>query len=63
MYKLTGVSPTPLKSLERAREIAIASGLKFAYIGNVPGHPGENTYCPKCKKLLVEKGWFQHHRE
>ena len=58
MYKLTGVSPTPLRSLERAREIAIASGLKFAYIGNIPGHPGENTYCPKCKKLLVQRSGY-----
>lgn len=58
MYKLTGVSPTPVKSLERAREIAIASGLKFAYIGNIPGHAGENTYCPKCGKLLVQRSGY-----
>ncbi len=58
MYKLTGVPPTSLKSLERARDIAMASGLKFAYIGNVPGHPGESTYCPKCKKLLVQRSGY-----
>ena len=58
MYKLTGVAPTPLKSLERGRDIAVASGLKFAYIGNIPGHPGENTYCPKCGKMLVQRSGY-----
>jgi pyruvate formate lyase activating enzyme len=58
MYKLTGVPPTPLKSLERGRDIAVASGLKFAYIGNIPGHPGENTYCPKCGKMLVQRSGY-----
>jgi len=59
MYKLTSLNPTPLETLERARQIALDSGLKYVYIGNVAGHPAENTYCPRCKKLLLErKGYF-----
>lgn len=59
MYKLTSLNPTPLETLEKARKIALDCGLKYVYIGNVAGHPAENTYCPGCKKLLVErKGYF-----
>jgi len=58
MYKMTGIPSTPVPTLERAREVAIGSGLQFAYIGNVPGHPGENTYCPKCKRLLIMRSGY-----
>jgi pyruvate formate lyase activating enzyme len=46
---------TPVCSLERAREIGLDEGLKYVYLGNVPGHKGENTYCPSCQSLLVER--------
>ncbi len=59
MHKLISLIPTPVLTLEKARQIALDCGLKYVYIGNVAGHPGENTYCPKCKKLLIErKGYF-----
>jgi pyruvate formate lyase activating enzyme len=51
--------PTPVETLEKARQIGFDEGLQFVYIGNVPGHPGENTYCPKCKKLLIERVGYQ----
>jgi len=50
--------PTPLSTLERARNIGIAEGLRFVYIGNVPGHPYENTYCPNCQHSLIERYGF-----
>lgn len=53
MHKLTNLPPTPIQTLEMARKIATECGLKYVYIGNVPGHPAENTYCPKCGKTLV----------
>ncbi|MBU0503552.1 MAG: AmmeMemoRadiSam system radical SAM enzyme [Candidatus Omnitrophota bacterium] len=53
LYKLSSLSPTPLQALERARQIAIDAGLKYVYIGNLPGHQAENTYCPKCNKLVI----------
>jgi pyruvate formate lyase activating enzyme len=57
-YLLKNLPPTPLKTLERAKEIADAEGLNYVYIGNVPGHPAENTYCPKCGKVLIERIGF-----
>jgi pyruvate formate lyase activating enzyme len=59
MYQLTSINPTPPESLELARRIALESGLIYVYIGNLPGNPAENTYCPKCNKLLIERrGYF-----
>lgn len=52
-YKLTALPPTPVETLERAREIAQRVGLKFVYIGNVPGHPANNTFCPRCCNSIV----------
>jgi len=49
--------PTPVETLEKTFEIGKEEGLKFIYVGNVPGHK-ENTYCPNCKKLLIERFGF-----
>ncbi|KPJ70634.1 hypothetical protein AMJ52_09640, partial [candidate division TA06 bacterium DG_78] len=46
---------TPITFLETAYDIAKESGLKFVYIGNVPGHKYENTYCPFCGQLLIKR--------
>jgi pyruvate formate lyase activating enzyme len=54
-YLLKNLPPTPVETLDRATKIAGAEGLHFVYVGNVPGHPAENTYCPKCHKVLVER--------
>jgi len=52
-YKLTDAPRTPAKTLERAREIGIEEGLRYVYMGNIPGSDGENTYCWSCKKLVI----------
>jgi len=58
-YKMQHLPPTSLNALEMAREIAISEGLYYVYIGNVRSKEGENTYCPGCKGLLIErKGYF-----
>jgi len=57
-YLLKNLPITPVPTLERAKEIADAEGLHYVYIGNVPGHPAQNTYCPKCRKMLVERVGF-----
>lgn len=50
---------TPIETLERALDIGRQEGLKFVYIGNVPGHPAENTVCPNCKRVVVRRdGYF-----
>jgi pyruvate formate lyase activating enzyme len=55
LYKLKNLPPTPVSTLEQAREVALSSGLEYAYIGNVPGHAGENTFCPQCKKMVIQR--------
>ena len=57
-YKMQHLPPTSAKTLETAREIAMAEGLKFVYIGNVQSKQGQNTYCPSCKKLLIERSGY-----
>ncbi|HMD70705.1 MAG TPA: AmmeMemoRadiSam system radical SAM enzyme [Bryobacteraceae bacterium] len=57
-YLLKNLPPTPLPTLERAKAIADAEGLHYVYIGNVPGHPAENTYCPKCRRVVIERAGF-----
>ncbi|MGQ9614957.1 MAG: AmmeMemoRadiSam system radical SAM enzyme [Spirochaetota bacterium] len=56
--KLSHLNPTPLKALDRARDIGINAGLNYVYIGNVPGHPAENTYCPGCGRILIARKHF-----
>jgi len=58
LYKLTTLPYTPFSILETAHGIATSAGLKYVYIGNVPATPAENTYCPKCKKTLIERKGF-----
>jgi pyruvate formate lyase activating enzyme len=57
-YRLKNLPMTPVPTLERAKAIAEAEGLHYVYIGNVPGHPAQNTYCPKCRIMLVERVGF-----
>ncbi len=57
-YKLLNRPPTPLKTLIKAREIALEQGIKYVYIGNISTN-AENTYCPHCGKLLIERKGYQ----
>lgn len=57
-YKLKHLPPTPVSTLEEARNTALKLGLHYVYIGNVPGHEGNNTYCPKCGKMLIHRMGF-----
>jgi pyruvate formate lyase activating enzyme len=50
--------PTPVDTLERAWEIGNEAGLQFVYVGNVPGHRYNNTYCPRCGSLLIRRLGF-----
>lgn len=54
-YKMRNLPPTPVATLEQARGIALAEGCRFVYIGNAPGVEGQNTFCPSCKTLLVQR--------
>ena len=58
LYLLKNLPPTPVETLERLKAIADAEGLHYVYVGNVPGHPGENTYCPKCHHVVIERAGY-----
>jgi len=58
-YRLLDRAATPVKILRRAREIGHETGLQYVYEGNVPGEGGENTYCHRCKNLLVSRYGMQ----
>jgi len=55
MYKYSDKPSTPVETLEKLWSIAKEEGLFYVYIGNVPWHKGENTYCPFCGKLLIRR--------
>ena len=57
-YKMMDYEPTPIKTLEKHYEIAKKEGLKYVYLGNVPGHPWEHTYCSECNNIVVKRYGF-----
>ncbi|HEY3380206.1 MAG TPA: AmmeMemoRadiSam system radical SAM enzyme [Vicinamibacterales bacterium] len=57
-YQLRNLPPTPVATLERARQMARDKGIHYAYVGNVPGHPGNHTYCPKCQEAVIRRDNF-----
>jgi len=58
-YRLTELPSTPVKTLEQACDVSREAGLHYVYIGNVPGHRYENTYCPNCHELLIKRFSFE----
>ncbi len=59
MYKLKHLPATPEHLLYKAKEIAENAGLRFVYIGNLPGSKAQHTYCPECHELLIERKGYQ----
>ena len=57
-YKMMNLPPTPVKTLEKHYAVAKGVGLNYVYLGNVPGHPLEHTYCAECGKVVVERMGF-----
>jgi pyruvate formate lyase activating enzyme len=58
-YKMTTTPATSVEDMERAYMTARNAGLHYVYLGNVPGHPSENTYCPRCNELLIKRYSFE----
>jgi pyruvate formate lyase activating enzyme len=56
--ELSHIPATPVSTLVKAREIGLNEGLQYVYLGNIWGHPAENTHCHNCKKLLIERKGF-----
>lgn len=57
-YRLKNLPPTPVATLEKAKKIFEDAGGQYVYIGNVPGHDAENTYCPACGELLIKRRMY-----
>ena len=58
MFRMTETQATPLPAIEKARKIAQDAGIRYVYIGNVPGNDAQHTYCPACKKPVIERNGF-----
>jgi len=58
-YKMMDIPATPVKTLERHVSVGRKAGLNYVYIGNVPGHPDENTCCPGCKAVLIKRFGYE----
>jgi pyruvate formate lyase activating enzyme len=58
MYKMEDASPTPVSTLEKACKMAKDAGIEYPYVGNVAGHTYENTYCPSCGTLLIDRSGY-----
>ena len=58
---MTGPDNTPVETLIRAAETGYNAGLNYVYAGNIPGRVGryENTFCPQCKNVLIERRGFR----
>jgi len=57
-YKLMHLPSTSLQTLKNARRIAMKAGLLYVYTGNLPYEEGNNTYCPRCGKVLIKRSGF-----
>ena len=55
-FELSYLPATPIKTLERGMALGKAAGLRFVYVGNVPGHAGRNTVCPDCGRTVIQRG-------
>lgn len=62
-YRLDRLAPTPVDTLIRFRELAMAEGIHYVYLGNVPGHEGNHTFCHNCRKMLVERQGYHISRQ
>ena len=57
-YKMTTIPATDIQTMEKAYMTAKHAGLNYVYLGNIPGHPSENTYCPNCDTTLIKRNSF-----
>ena len=58
-FKMMDHPPTPPETLRKARQIALSTGLHYVYTGNIHDEDTQSTYCHKCKKLLIERDWYE----
>ncbi|MFH1768052.1 MAG: radical SAM protein, partial [Candidatus Omnitrophota bacterium] len=57
-YQLKNIPPTPIETLKNVYKIARENGLKYVYIGNLPGIAQESTFCPNCNKIVIKRAGY-----
>lgn len=57
-YRMADASPTPVKRIERAHQMAKEEQLKYVFIGNVPGHQYNSSFCHRCSEVLIQRHHF-----
>lgn len=57
-WKMKDLPPTPLQTLQKARQIALSKGLDYVYTGNVHDQEGDTTFCPNCSEALIQRDWY-----
>ena len=58
-YRMADTPPTPTRALERAYELGRQAGLRYVYVGNLPGNQAESTFCPGCGSLVIERSGYR----
>jgi pyruvate formate lyase activating enzyme len=58
-WKMRDIPATPVATLRRARRLALANGVRYAYTGNVHDAAGSSTYCHRCGQMLIERDWYR----
>jgi len=61
-WKMRHLPDTPIETIEKAYKIGKKAGLKYVYTGNMPGLPSEDTFCPKCQALAIDRTSYIIHR-
>jgi pyruvate formate lyase activating enzyme len=58
-FRLRDHPPTPPATLATARAAALKTGLKYVYTGNILDPDGQSTYCPACRRVLIQRNWYE----
>ncbi|MCA9037500.1 MAG: AmmeMemoRadiSam system radical SAM enzyme [Planctomycetaceae bacterium] len=58
-FRMNDRERTPHETLLKAKQIALSTGIKFVYVGNVNDKQNQSTWCPQCKHLLIERDWYE----
>ncbi len=61
-WKMQHLPDTSVETLQKAWQIGKKIGLKYVYTGNIPGLPSEDTFCPKCGALVIDRTNYLIHR-
>jgi len=61
-FRLANLPPTPVSTLDAAYDLCRSEGLSYVYVGNVPGHKAEHSYCPKCSKSVITRNGYRIER-